>query len=151
MSQSDQTEAQPQTEVYSDDEDSTMEDAGIVNTSRTMSFAPSESQDASEQSTRASTPTEHRAEQVCEDVISHNQFEQNNVDDDVTMRDADPERNPLGAAAVDLGRLKFAANLPSTVNDSISLPWKAKNPKEEIVVHHADAEKEELLRFNDTD
>ena len=151
MTQSDQTEAQPQTEVYSNDEDSTMEDVGIVDTSRTMSFAPSESQDASEQSTRASTPTEHRAEQVCEDVNPLNQFEQNNVDDDVTMRDADPEKNPLGAAADDLGRLKFAANLPSTANDSISSPWKVKNPKEEIVVHHSDPQKDELFKFNDVD
>ena len=128
-----------------------MEDVGVVDTPQTMSFAPSESQYASEQSTRASTPTEHRAEQVCEDVNSLNQFEQNNVDDDVTMRDADPEKNPSGAAADDLGRLKFAANLPSTVNDSISSPWKAKNHKGEIVVHHSDPEKDELLRFNDVD
>ena len=151
MSQSDQAEAQPQTEVFSNDEDSTMEDVGIVDTPGIMSFAPSESQDASEQSTRASTPTEHRAEQVCEDVSSLNQFEQNNVDDDVTMRDADPEKNPLGAAADDLGRLKFAANLPSTVNDSISSSWKRKNPKEEIVVHQSDPEKNDFLRFNDVD
>ncbi|KAM0804193.1 hypothetical protein BDR22DRAFT_800550 [Usnea florida] len=152
VSQSDQTEAQPQIEVYSNDEDSTMEDVEIVDTPRTKSFAPSESQDTSEQSTRASTPTADDAEQVCEDVNSLNQFEQNNVDDDVTMRDADPEKNPLGAAADDLGRLKFAANLPSTVNDSISSPWKAKNPKgENIVVHHSDPERDEWLRFNDVD
>ena len=151
MSQPDQAEVQPQTEVDSNDEDSTMEDVGVVDTPRTMSFAPSESQGASEQSTRASTPTEHRAEQVCEDVNSLNQFEQNNVDDDVTMRDADPEKNPSGAAADDLGSLKFAANLPNTVNASISSPWKAKNPKEEIVIHHSDSEKDNLLRFNDVD
>ena len=128
-----------------------MEDVGIVDTPQSMSLAPSESQGASEQSTRASTPTEHRAEQVCEDVNSLNQFEQNNIDDDVTMRDADPEKNPLGAAADDLDRLNFAANLPSTVNDSVSSPWKAKNPREEVVVHHSDPEKDELLRFNDVD
>ena len=149
MSQPDQTEAQPQTEC-SNDEDSTMEDVENVDTPRTM-FTPSESQDASEESTRASTPTENRAERVYEDVKSLNRFEHSNVDDDVTMKDADPERNTPGAAADDLGGLKFAANPPSTVIDSISSPWKAKKPKEEVVVHHSDSEKDDLLRFHDTD
>ena len=153
MSQSDQTEVQPQTEEFSNDEDSTMEDVGIVDTPRTMSFAPSESQDASEESTRASTPTENRADQISEDINSLNHIEHNNVDDDVTMKDADPEKNLLGAAADNLGGLKFAASPPTAVIDSVSSPLKAKNPKEEIVVHHyhSDPEKDDLLRFNDAD
>lgn len=123
----------------------------VVDTPRTMSFTPSESQDASEESTRASTPIENRAEQMSGNINSLKQFEHSNDDDDVTMKDADPEKNNLGAAAVDFGGLMVAAEPPRTVIDSGSSPWKAKNSREEVVVHHSDDEKEALLRFNDTD
>lgn len=65
-----------QTEAESNDEDSTMEDvANTTDTPLTMSFPPSDTQDASEGSTRASTPTDNRVEDAPAGMHSLKSFE----------------------------------------------------------------------------
>lgn len=153
MSQPDQTEVGSRTEANSNDEDSTMEDVGMVaDTPRTMSFAPSESQDASEESTRASTPTENRADDVPADIDSFKPFEHDNVADDITMKDVGPEENIPGGAGGNLDNPKVVSWPSSTVIDPGSSPWKARKTKEGPVDYASDPQKlEELLRLSDPD
>lgn len=97
---SDQTEVESQEEENSDDEDSTMEDVGFVaETPQTMDLAPSDSQNASEASTRASNPTDNRAECVSADSDSLKIFEHDDVADDITMKDVGPRKNGPASAA----------------------------------------------------
>ncbi|KAF6225485.1 hypothetical protein HO133_009485 [Letharia lupina] len=143
---SDQIEIESQTEAGSNDEDSTMEDAGTVpKTPGTMSLALSDSQAASEESTRASTPTENRTEDVPA-------FERDDVADDVTMKDLGPEKAILAGTADEFRNPKAASLPSSTVIHPSSPPWKAGKTKQEPVDYASDPQKlEELLRLNEPD
>ncbi|CAD6581792.1 MAG: hypothetical protein ASARMPREDX12_000668 [Alectoria sarmentosa] len=150
---SDQIEIKAQTRADFSDEDSAMEDVGtIADTPRTMSFAPSDSQDASEESTRASTPTENCTEDVSAVPDSLKHFEQDDVADDITMKDAGPEKiSPVGAAD-GFDNTKVLSWPSSTIIDPDSSPWKSEKTEEEPVDYASDPQKlEELLRFNDPD
>ncbi len=145
---SDQSEAESRTEVDSNDEDSTMED--VVTTPRTTRSAPSDSQDASEPSTRASTPTENRAESVPNDCDSLKPFEQDERADDVTMKDVCLREDGPAGTAEDFSNPKVVSWHSSTVIDPDSSPWKAGKTKEEPVDYVSNPRKPEgLLRFHD--
>ena len=150
---SDQIEINAQTRADFSDEDSAMEDVGtIADTPRTMSFAPSDSQDASEESTRASTPTENRTEDAPAVPDSLKPFEQDDVADDITMKDAGPEKNSPAGAADGFDNTKVLSWPSSTIIDPDSSPWKVGKTKDEPVVYASDPQKfEELLRLNDPD
>ena len=150
MSRPDQIEVESQIEAESNEEDSTMEDVeNGTNTPRTISVAPSDSQGASEESTRASTPTENCAEDVPADIDSLKPFEQEDVADDVTMKDAGPRQNgPAGAA----DELRVVSWPSSTVIDPGSSPWMVEQTREKPFDYVSDPQKvEELLRDNETD
>ena len=150
VSRPDQSEVESQVEADSKDEDSTMEDPEI--STYTGSLAPSDSHDASEESTRASTPTESRADNTPAEVDSLKPFEQEDVADDVTMKDVGPRQSEPAGAADEVRNPKVMSWPSSTVIDPGSSPWKAEKTKEEIVDYGSDPQKlEELLRIHETD
>ena len=155
MSQLDQIESEYQTEGDFNEDDSNMEDAGVADvaeTPQTMSLAPSDSQDASGESTRASTPTENRAEDAAADIRILNPFEKDETPDDVTMKDIGNEKKSPAGAADDFGNLRVLSWPSSTVIDPGSSPWKAGTPKSEPMDYASDPQKaEDLLRANDPD
>lgn len=152
MSRPDQIEVESDIEADSNEEDSTMEDVEIsTNTPGTTSLAPSDSQGASEESTRASTPTENRAEDVPADIDSLKPFEQEDVADDVTMKDVGPRQTGPAGAADEFSSPK-AVWPSSTVIDPGSSPWKLEKTKEKPFDYASDSQKlEELLQDNETD
>ena len=141
MSRPDQIEVESRIEADSNDEDSTMEDAEIsADTPQTRSLAPFDSQEASEESTQASTPTENRAEDVAADTHSRKPSEQEDVADDVTMKDVDPRKN---------SDPKVVSWPSSTVIDPGSSPWKTEKTEQGPLDYVSDRQKiDELLRFN---
>lgn len=154
-SQSDQlaqSEAEGRVEADPNDEDSTMEDvANLVDTPRT-SIAISDSQDASEESTRASTPTENRPENAPADVYAPKPFDYDDVADDVTMRDLGHRIRSPTSAANDLGTSKVVSWPSSAVIDPGSSPGKLGKLKEEFVEYGTDPhELEELFQTGDPD
>lgn len=131
-----------------------MEDADVADTPRTMSLAPSDSQGASEESTRASTPTENRAEDAAADVNFLDPFGKDgvadDVADDVTMKDVGVEKKSPADTANELGNLKVVSWPSSTVIDPGSSPGKPRRTEHETVDYASDPQKlEELLRVND--
>lgn len=117
-----------------------MEDVEIGADTRTRSLAPFDSQEASEESTRASTPTENRAEDVAADTNSRKPSEQEDVADDVTMKDVDPRKN---------SDPKVVSWPSSTVIDPGSSPWKTEKTEQEPLDYVSDRQKiDELLRFD---
>lgn len=146
----DQSEVESQAEADSKYEDSAMEDAEI--SIYTGSLAPSDSQDASEESTRASTPTENRVDSAPAEIDSLKTFEPGDVADDVTMKDVGPRQNEPAGATDEFRNPKVVSWPSSTVIDPGSSPWKAEKTKEEIVDYGSDSQKlEELLRVHETD
>ena len=137
MSQPDQVKVEDHKEAESNDEDSTMEDAGsTVDTLRTQSFALSDSQDASEKSTRASTPTETCTEDVSADLGSLKHREQDNVADDVTMKDIGAEKAPPAETADEFGNLKVVPWPSGNVIDTGTSLWKEEKMKETPMVEY---------------
>lgn len=130
-----------------------MEDVGIIAaTTRTMSLAPSDSQDASEESTRASTPTENQIEEVPATIDSLEPFVQDDVADDVTTRDVDCEEKLSAGATDEFHNPKAISRPSSTVIDPGTSPWKAAKTEQEPVDYASDPQKlEELLRLRDAD
>lgn len=153
MSQPDQIGVEPQTEAESNYQDSTMEDVGtIAETPRTMSLAPSDSQEPSEESTRASTPTDNRAEDVSAQMNSSKHVEQEHVADDITMRDVYPEMNSAAGTADEHPNPKVVSWPSSTVIDPGSSPWRVGTTKEEPADPASDPQKlEELFRISDSE
>ena len=149
--QSDQTEVDSQTEADSNDEDSTMEEVvTIADTPRTVSFAPSDSQDASEESTRASTPTENRSQDMPADLDSLKPFESDDIADDVTMKDLGPIENSPASAADGFGNSKVVSWPSSTVIDPGSSPWKVGTTKVRVAEDGSGPQYlDDLLRLND--
>lgn len=125
-----QIAVEPQTEADSKDEDSTMED--VVTIPETP-LAPSDSRDPSEDSTRASTPTDNRAGDLPSQIDSSKPFEQDDVTDDVTMKDVHLEKDSPAAGTDELANLKVVSWPSSTVIDPGSSPWGAGKAKEETV------------------
>lgn len=148
---SDHVEVESQTGADSNDEDSTTEEMEIIaDTPRTMSFAPSYSQGASDESTRASTPTENCAEDVPADMKNQKPLKQEDIADDVTMKDVSGDRKPPAGAADELGNLKVVSWPSGTVIDPGSSPWKEGKTKEATVDIVSDPQKlGNLLRLND--
>ena len=146
---SDQIEVESRVEANTNDEDSTMEDIeAVVETPGTVSLAPSDSQDASESSTRASTPTENRAEHVSTDFLKPSEL--NDVSDDVTMKDFGPGNVSPTGAADEHANIKVVSWPSSTVTDPSSLPWKAGKTEGDPLDYGSESQKlEELLRLND--
>lgn len=133
-----------------------MEDVGIITgTPGTTSVARSDSQVVSEESTRASTPTEIRIEDVPADIGSLKPFEQEDVADDVTMRDIKPEKKSSAGTTDDFRNPNVVSWPSSTVINSgalRALPWKARKTEQEPVDYASDPQKlEELFRLNDSD
>ena len=138
--QPDQTEVEDQTEASINDEDSIMEDVANSVVTRTTSIAPSYSQAASDESTRASTPTEIRAGDTTDDHLAHSLFQNDNDADDVTMKDPN-QKQDLQAGVRD----KFDN---SKVESWPSSPWKAQKPQEESMDYD---NPEDLFNTNDPD
>ena len=136
---SDQSEVESRAEVDSNDEDSAMED--VVTTPRTISLTPSDTQDPSEPSTRASTPTENRAEYVPNDNDSFKPWEQDERAEDVTMKDFGPRKVGSSGTAEDFGNPKVVSWPSSTVIDPGSSPWKAGKTEEEPVGYVSNPQK----------
>lgn len=153
VSRPDQNEVESQVEADSNDEDSTMEDAeNGTNTPQTMSVAPFDSRNASEESTRASTPIENCDEDVPADIDSLKPFEQEDVADDVTMKDVGPGQNGPAGAADEFSKPTVVSWPSSTVIDPGSSPWKVEKTKEKPFDSVSDPQKlEGLLRDNETD
>lgn len=129
-----------------------MEDVGIpVDTPRT-SIAKSDLQDASENSTRACTPTENRAEDAPADIYAPQLFVNDDVADDVTMRDLGYKIRSPTTAANELGASKVVSWPSSAVIDPGSSPGRLGKIKEEFVEYGADPhELEELFQTGDPD
>ena len=140
VTQPNQIEAEDRIEAGSNDEDSIMEDAENPVDTRTTSIAASYSQAASEESTRASTPTEVRAGDTTADHLAHSLFQNDNDADDVTMKDPNQKQD---LRAVD--RDKFGN---SKVESLPSSPWKAQKPEEESMNYD---NPEELFNTDDPD
>ena len=149
----DQIEVKPQIEADSNEEDSSMEGIEIsTNTPGTVSVAPSESQEASEESTRASTPTENRAEDVPADIDSLKPFEQEDVADDVTMKDVGPRQNGPAGAADEFSDPRVVSRPSGTVIYPGSSPWRVDQSKEKPFDYVPGPQKlEELPSNNETD
>lgn len=146
MSRPDQIEVASQAEADSKDQDSTMDDVEI------STYTPSDSQDPSEESTLASTLAENRAENAPAEIDSLKPFEQEDVADDVTMKDVGPRQNEPAGAGDRFSDPKVVSWPSSTVIDPGSSPWKAEKTNEEIVDYGSDPQKlEELLRIHETD
>ena len=137
----------------STDEDSTMDDAGFVpDTPRTASIALSDSQVASEESTRASTPTENRIGGSPSDVVTLKAIGDGGVADDATMRGIGAPQRPVSSDTGKSSNLKAIPWPSGTVIDPGTSPWKAKKLKEEGVDFASDAEQREgLLYLGDQD
>ena len=146
--QSDQLEVEARVKADPNDEDSIMEDVGIIVDTPRTSIAMSDSQDASEESTRASTPTESRAQGAPADTYPLKPSDNDDIADDVTTRD-----------------LGHNMKSPTRVGDSKAFPWpssavidpgsstgKSEKVEEEFVDYDTDAQKlEELLQIGDPD
>lgn len=139
-------------EADPNDEDSNMEDVAIlVDTPRT-SIAMSDSQDASEESTRPFTPTENRAEDPPSYIYTPKPLDCDDVADDVTMRDLRPKIRSTATAANKLGTTKVVSWPPNAVIDPGSSPGQLGKIKEEFVDFDADPhELEELFQTGDPD
>lgn len=150
--QPDQSEVEARIEADPNDEDSAMEDVGNpVNTPRT-SIAMSDSQDASEESTRASTPTENRAEDAPADIYTPKSLDYDDDDDDVTMRDPGPKIRSTTTAAKEVGTKKVVSWPSNAVIDPGSSPGQLGKIKEEFVDYDPDPhELEELFQTGDPD
>ena len=130
-----------------------MEDGGIItDASRDISVAHSDSRNASEESTRASTPTEIRIEDAPADIGSLKPLEQEDVSDDVTMRDTKPEKKLMAGTTDELRNPEVVSWPSSTVIDPGTWPWKARKTGQEPVDYASDPQKlEELFRLNESD
>ena len=131
-------------------EDSIMEDATINAETPQPSLAASDSQCPSQESTRASTPTENGAEDVSANNFAFKSLKNHNAADDVTMKDLDlKEREPTGAQD-DLSSTKIVSWPSSAVIDPGSSPGKVGKIKEEFVDYAADQQDtDELLQRDD--
>ena len=149
MSRLDQIDVESRLEADLNDEDSIMEDAPInADTSRT-SLAASDSQCHSEESTRASTPTENRAENVPVDNFARRLLEHENVADDVTMKDIGQRVRSPTSAPDDFGTSKVVSWPPNAVIDPGSSPGKAGQSKCEPVDYAAGPQSFEELAQTD--
>lgn len=145
VSQPDQIKADPQIEADSNDEDSIMDDVeNVVDTPQTNA---SESQLASEESTRASTPSEGHAEEVPPEIYTVEPSARSDIADDVTMKDLGVQKSPSAGTVDEVGNLKA---FPWPSGNAIDPPWKAGKNNEEFVDYASDPKKlEELLHSND--
>ena len=130
-----------------------MEDVGgVAGTPRTVSLARSDSQDALEASTRASTLTENRAEHLPTDIDFLKPSKQDDTADDVTMKDVSPDKDSPAGAADEFANQKVVPWPSTTVIDPGSLLWKAGKTKGDPVDDGSDTQNtEELLRLNHPD
>ena len=145
-SRPDQIKVDPQVEADSVDEDSIMEDVeNVVDTPQTNA---SESQLASEESTRASTPSE---EDVPPEIYTVEPSGRSDIADDVTMKDLGVKKSPPAGTTDEVGSLKVVSWPLETVIDPGSSPWKTEKPKEEILDFDSDPQKFEEFYGNDPD
>lgn len=124
-------------EADPNDEDSFMEDAKINADTPQTSLAASDSQFPSEESTRASTPTDSRAEDVPINNLAFKPLEHgdvaDDVADDVTMKDVDQKARSPKKAPDGLGTSQVVSWPSNVVIDPGSSPGKAGQSKLEPV------------------
>ncbi len=148
MSQPDQFKIESQEEADSYDEDSIMEDVGSLDET-----AASDSQVPSEDSTRASTPTENHLEDVSANIHISQPSEKTDIADDVTTRALRLPKSSAAGTTDEFGSLKVVSWPSGTVIDPGTSPWKTKNGKEGSVdsLPNDTIKIRELLHTDDTD
>ena len=110
-----------------------MEDVETTVGTGTTSRAASYSQAVSEESTRASTPTEVRAGDISADSLTRPLLQNDDDADDVTMKDTNQTKSSPTGVRDDLSNSKVVSWPSATVIDPGSSPWMEKKPQEEFV------------------
>ena len=136
-------------EADPNDQDSFMEDATINADTPQTSLAASDSQCPSEESTRAPTPTDSRAEDVPINNLAFTILEHDDVADDVTMKDVDQKVRSPTKAPDDFGTSQVVSWPPNAVIDPGSSPGKEGRSKWEPVDY--DAEPQHFEELDQTD
>ena len=137
MSRPDQMGVESRMKADSHDEDSIMEDVTISADTPQTSLAASDSQCPSEESTRASTPTDSRAEDVPINNLVFKPLEHDDVADDVTMKDVDQKVRSPTKAPDDFGTSQVVSWPSNAVIDPGSSPGKARQSEWESVDYDA--------------
>ena len=137
-------------EADPNDEDSLMEDATINADTPQTSRAAFDSQCPSEESTRASTPTDSHAEHVPINNLAFEPLEHDDVADDITMRDVDQKANSPKKAPDEFGTSQVVSWPPPTaVIDPGSSPGKAGQSEVEPVDYDAEPQSLDYLSSPD--
>ena len=140
MSRPDQSNVESRLEAEPNDEDSVMEDATINDNPDTPQTI----------STRASTPTDSRAENVPNNDLAFKPSENDDDADDVTMKNLDQEVRSTTQAADDLGTSQPASWPPFASIDRGSTPGQAGQSKWKPVNYEAEPQNlEELVQADD--
>ena len=149
MSRPDKIDVESRMVADPNEEDSIMEDATPNADTPQTSLTASDSQCPSEESTRASTPTDSRVEDVSINSLAFKPLEQDDVADDVTMRDVDQKLRSPTKAPDDFSTSQVVSWPSIAVIDPGSSPGKAGQNKWESVDYDAGPENFEELAQTD--
>ena len=150
MSRPDQIDVESRMVADPNEEDSIMEDVTINADTPQTSLTASDSQCPSQESTRASTPTDSRVEDVSINSLAFKPLEQDDVADDVTMRDVDQKVRSPTKAPDGFSTSQVVSWPTNAVIDPGSSPGKAGQNKWETVDYDAGPENfEELVQTDD--
>ena len=150
MSRPDQIGVESRMKADPNEEDSIMEEVTINADTPQTSLAASDSQCPSKESTRASTPTDNRAEDVPINNLVFKPLEHDDVADDVTMRDVDQKMRSPTKAPDDFGTSQPVSWPPNAVIDPGSSPGKARQSEWEPVDYDGGPQNlEELVKTDD--
>lgn len=150
MSQPDQIGDESRMEADPNDEDSIMDDAMFNADTPQTSLAAFDSQCPSKESTRASTPTDSRAEDGSINNLDFKPLEPDDIADDVTMKDLDPKVGSSTKAPDEFSTSQLVSWPSNAVTKPGSSPGKAGQSKLEVVDYDAGPQNfEELVQTDD--